>query len=232
MKSILSLLMLLLCAGALHGRSSSFRCMQLLDTLAAPVQQEARPEPALPIANRFGSSAFSNRKPARSKFDVKRETGAYSFDTLYKLWMPKAKHISVDLHGGYTYLERYTPGRAGSSTRATAPGMVCGISLGGVFRSTLHRDARQCLQRSGAVRLNADAISYGGLGHAVAATDKNAPLRSDNAGALSGRIYLDGKMVYRFRHAAFSTQCLLGVSSDAQLPSPFFMGLGLGLRLL
>jgi hypothetical protein len=221
----------------MQARSIAFRCIPAIDTIATSAQQEATTS-ATPCASyHFGSEertarAFIARKPARSRFDVKRETGAYQFDTLYKLWMPKARHISIDVHGGYTYFERYTPGRAASSGGQHSPGMVCGISLGKIYRSAYRRDSRKCLQQSGYVRLNLDAISYAGLTSSASRNENGAKPRGSNLEQLSARIYVDGKINCRFKHMSVATQCLVGFNSDIKLATPFFVGLGLGLRLL
>jgi hypothetical protein len=236
MKFLLSsLVLLLLCSTALQGRSTSFRCSKAIDTVSTTTRDEALEQLLLPAVYHSGSSSmalqgFARRKPIRSRFDVKRETGSYQFDTLYKLWMPRAKCISIDIHGGYTYLERYTPGRAGSSRGQRPPGMVCGLSIGKVYRSTCHSDVQKCLQRAGYVRLNIDAISYGGLKRTTTGADNGAAVGNGNAGQLSARVYLDGKLTCRFKRRSLSAQCLAGISTDAQVRSPFFVGLGFGLR--
>lgn len=177
---------------------------------------------------------FNSRLKPRYKYDIKREAGAYTFDTLYKLWMPGAKHISIDLHGGYTYFDRYAS--ISRSVTANTSGMLCGFSVMKIGRTIAATAAHsKCRKKGSYLRFNADAVTY--PNRKVAGT-KSLEEVGPSAGLvkdLSARIYLDGRITSWYRKGAFTIRYAIGIGTEAakvQGASQLFVGFGLGYRFL
>jgi hypothetical protein len=199
-------------------------------------------DPLASASRGFGATLGSGRdsvvdariprfKKFRLPYDVKRESGAYLFDTVYKLRIP-AKIITVSVNAGYTFYNSYVHGRRPNGGNNS--GIIGGLSLmhinGGGKGS-----CRNGLNKKGSfLRLSADIMSNPAA-KGMTLDGKKMSLIENYSHDLSARIYLDGRITRGNKNGAFSTYYLIGIGTGAEQMSgstPFIVGLGLGYRLI
>lgn len=224
-------LILFLSSSCLQARSTIYTAKRI-DTVCESAYQTSVVEPAK-VASTYhyarqmhegASFARPVCKKGLLKYDITRETGAYFFDTVYKLKMPATKLFSIGLNGGYTYFNRYAHGFG----RAGSIGLVGGLSL------TMRGNTGGQKLKKGFLRLNADLISYG-YRKVTPVDGRQASLLDKYTRELSTRVYFDGRFNWRSRAGNFTTRCMIGmVAGSEQITSatPFFVGAGLAYRFL
>ncbi len=224
MRPIFLTLMMLCAAAFSRARSLSYALMSIETGLKA----EPRPAEQLNFLqiNRFTENegrlinlprcAGPKKLPP---YDITRETGAYFFDTVYKLRMPATRRLHIGLNGGYTCYDRYLkgPGTGGGSL-----GLVGGVTL-----AVLRPGKAGAPTRKSLLRLNADLISYP-YRHKAGATESYDLSRYTRD--LSARVYFDARLTRQ----AFTTRCMAGVvaSGTEQGASalPLFVGVAVCYR--
>jgi hypothetical protein len=242
-----------LLAGSLHGRGIALKYSERLVEGAKTAGENDDIDilaygPSLltgagPLAAEFsdyyhaiaGLDIARRKKQVPSFYDVRRETGAYSFDTVYQLKIRGSKLINIGVQAGYTYFDRYTTDIVRSNSVRNSPGLVGGLSLITAFHSNgvVGSDGKH-RQKTSFLGFNADAVSFPYRQQVAMHGNDFASLDVLTQG-LSARIYMDARFTSRSRRGAFSTRYLIGMSTGAALipgAIPVFVGLGLGYRIL
>jgi hypothetical protein len=175
-----------------------------------------------------------HRKSGLARQDVKRESGAYFFDTVYKLRVPASRQFNISINAGYTYYNSYVFGRRPNTGNNS--GMLGGLSfmrLGRTNRAT-GADGSQHM-RTSFFRISTDLVSYGNTKSTVFADRRKTSLLDKYTQDLSARLYIDGRITYRKQKAAISIIYLLGVGvnmASTSFSSPVIIGAGVGYRFL